>query len=164
MKDSAASKNSKKRPARERLETAGYSGTPLVRKLGIKANCALALLGAPDDFWSTLGSLPEGVKVVRSLRGKADFDVIVFFCTSSTELNAAIDRLKSRLSPAGGLWLAWPKKASGVASDLSGDVVRNSALQTGLVDNKICAIDETWSGLRCVFRLVDRPRRNGRDE
>jgi hypothetical protein len=136
---------------------AGYSGTPLVQKLGIKPGHQVALLDAPPDFRTTLGELPEGVTVRADLRGEAK-DVIVFFTASAAHLRKRFTGLAERLSPAGGLWVSWPKKASGVATDLTENVVRDIGLQAGLVDNKICAVDDTWSGLRFVIRLSDRPR------
>ncbi len=138
---------------------AGYSGTPLAQKLGIKADHHIALINAPDDFDGTLGVLPDSIVVQQNLKGDRPLDVIVFFAVERSRLIKAWPDLKARLSPAGGLWIAWPKKASGVATDLTEDVVRAAGLKTGLVDNKVCAVDETWSGLRFVVRLKDRPRR-----
>ena len=137
------------------MSTAGYSGTPLVKKLGIKPGSTLGLIGAPDDFDVTLGELPDGVTVRRRLRGP--LDVIVAFYLDRTTLERRLPALRDALQPAGGLWLAWPKRASGVATDLSDTVVRELGLAAGLVDNKVCAIDEVWSGLRLVYRLSDRP-------
>ena len=134
---------------------AGYSGTPLVRKLGIKPGARLGLIGAPDGFDETLGELPIGVAVRRRLRGP--LDVIVAFYSSRAQLERRLVALKGALDYAGGLWIAWPKRASGVATDLNDNVVRELGLATGLVDNKVCAIDEVWSGLRLVYRLRDRP-------
>jgi hypothetical protein len=134
---------------------AGYSGTPLAKKLGIKPGHRLAFPGAPDGFAAGLGGLPEGVR--GKARTAAPVDVIVFFTTARTELERRFDALKRALDPAGGLWVAWPKRSSDVATDLTEDVVREVALERGLVDNKVCAIDETWSGLRLVYRLADRP-------
>ncbi len=139
---------------------AGYSGTPLVRKLGIKPEARLALIGAPDGFDETLGELPPGVLVRRRLGGRP-FDVIVAFFARQSELERRLDALAGALDSAGGLWLAWPKRASGVPTDLTDTVVRNLGLATGLVDNKVCAIDHVWSGLRLVYRLRDRPGRSG---
>jgi hypothetical protein len=136
--------------------SAGYSGTPLVRKLGIKPGARLALIGAPEGFDSTLGELPDGV-VVRRRVGGSQSDVIVAFFSRRSMLERRLPGLRSALDPAGGLWLAWPKRASGVATDLTDDVVRRLGLAAGLVDNKVCAIDDVWSGLRLVFRLRDRP-------
>ena len=136
--------------------TAGYSGTPLPKKLGIKEEARLALVGAvPAGFDRTLGRLPAGVEVRRQARGRSD--VIVCFVTRRAELARRFAALKRALDPDGGLWIAWPKRASGVATDMTEDVVREIALPGGLVDNKVCAIDETWSGLRLVYRVGDRP-------
>ncbi|HUH08241.1 MAG TPA: hypothetical protein VML96_10605 [Egibacteraceae bacterium] len=134
----------------------GYSGTPLARKLGIKAGAAVALLGAPEGF--ALTDLPDGVDVRSRAAGR--LDVIVLFARSQAELARRFPAAMRVLEPAGGLWVAWPKKASGVATDLSFEVVQPRGLDAGLVDNKICAIDETWSGLRFVYRLRDRPSRD----
>ena len=131
-------------------------GTPLPRKLGIKAGARVALVGAPEGFDRTLGELPEGVSVRRRVRGPLDVAVACFI--RRRELERRLEALKAALEPSGGLWIAWPKRSSGVASDLTEDVVRDLALAAGLVDNKVCAIDETWSGLRLVYRLRDRPR------
>ena len=137
------------------MSTAGYSGTPLVSKLGIKPGATLGLIGAPDDFDRTLGELPDGVAVRRRLQGR--LDVIVAFYVERSALERRLPALRGALQPAGGLWLAWPKRASGVATDLSDTVVRELGLAAGLVDNKVCAIDAVWSGLRLVYRLRDRP-------
>ena len=138
-----------------RPQPAGYSGTPLVRKLGIKPAARLALIGAPDGFDETLGELPAQVAVRRSARG--GFDVGVAFFSQRRALQRRLPALKDGLAPAGGLWIAWPKRSSGVDTDLSETVVRELGLAAGLVDNKVCAIDQVWSGLRFVYRLADRP-------
>ncbi len=134
---------------------AGYSGTPLPRKLGIKEGHRLALLDAPTGFESTLGELPAGVAIRTTARGRSD--VVVCFVTSRGGIERRFDSLKRAIAHDGGLWFAWPKRASGVETDVTEDVVREIALARGLVDNKVCALDETWSGLRLVFRLADRP-------
>lgn len=136
-------------------QPAGYSGTPLVKKLGIKPGSSLGLIGAPGDFDQTLGELPDGVAVRRTLRGP--LDVIVAFYVERTGLERRLPGLRDALQPAGGLWVAWPKRASGVATDVTETVVRELGLAAGLVDNKVCAIDAVWSGLRLVYRLRDRP-------
>ena len=133
---------------------AGYSGTPLPRKLGIKEDSRVAVLSAPDDFDATLGSLPDGVVVRRRLRGP--LDVVVFFTTSRAQLERRIEALRAALDPAGRLWVAWPKRASGVATDVTEDVVREIGLAHRLVDNKVAAVDATWSGLQLVIRVADR--------
>jgi hypothetical protein len=134
--------------------TTGYSGTPLARKLGIKPGYRVVLLGAPDGFDATLGELPDGVRVARRASGTAD--VIVTFHTRRAELERRLATLRALMAPASGLWIAWPKRAARVDTDMTEDVVREVALPTGLVDNKVCAIDETWSGLRLVIRLRER--------
>jgi hypothetical protein len=133
---------------------AGYSATPLTKKLGIKPGHRVAFPGAPSGFDETLGDLPDGARVRSRAAGK--LDVIVFFTTTRGELERRFDPLKRALDPSGGLWIAWPKRASGVATDLTEDEVREVGLERGLVDNKVCAIDETWSGLRLVYRVADR--------
>ena len=134
---------------------AGYSGTPLARKLGIRAGDRLAVLGAPDGF--AVGGLPPGVEVRRQARGL--FAVIVSFHSRRADLVRRFPVLLRALGVDGGLWVAWPKRASGEPTDLTEDVVREVALPTGMVDNKVCAIDETWSGLRVVLRRELRPGR-----
>jgi hypothetical protein len=136
---------------------AGYSGTPLPQKLGIKPGARVAVFAAPAGFSRTLGTLPEGAKLADGSAKIARFDVGIFFTRSAAELERRVPQLKKRLEPSGGLWIAWPKKASGEKTDMTEDVARRIALANGLVDNKVCAIDETWSGLRIVYRVQDRP-------
>lgn len=128
---------------------AGYSGTPLRRKLGIKAGYAVATPGAPDDFQATLGALPVDVVLRRRVQGRCD--LIVWFVGSQRQLRQRVKRYGQKAGP-GGLWICWPKKASGVKSDLSERVVRETGLANGLVDYKIASIDQTWSGLRFTRR------------
>jgi hypothetical protein len=135
---------------------AGYSATPLARKLGIKPGALVGLFAPPEDFGVTLGELPSGVTVRRRLGGRP-CDVIVAFHTRRSELERQLTALTRALDPAGGLWIAWPKRSSGVATDVTEDVVRTLGIAAGLVDNKVCAIDPVWSGLRFVYRLRDRP-------
>ena len=113
------------------------------------------LLGGPEGFEGTLGELPEGAKVSNRL-GKGPYNVIVLFVRDAAALAAKFDGVRAVLEQNGGLWVSWPKKASGVRTDLTEDVIRDLALAAGLVDNKVCAIDEVWSGLRLVVRLKDR--------
>ena len=139
------------------MSTAGYSGTPLPRKLGIREGCRLRLEGEPDDFAATLGDLPPGVELVDT--GGGGVDVAMLFAVEAATVNARFAELAASLQPAGGLWVAWPKRRSGVATDLDENCIRKIGLEAGLVDNKVCAIDTTWSGLRFVWRLRDRPAR-----
>ena len=135
---------------------AGYGGVALPRNLGFRTGDRVSLLGAPNGFDETLGALPADVSVRRRARGP--LDVIVAFARSGAELDRGLGGWCAALDPAGGLWIAWPKQSSGVATDLSDGSVRAAGLAAGLVDNKVCAIDGTWSGLRFVVRLADRPR------
>lgn len=130
---------------------AGYSGTPLAKKLGIKEGCRFALSGAPTQFADVLGELPVGASMADI--AEANLDVLVFFTVSRAELESRFGSFADSLAPRGGLWIAWPKRASKVPTDITEDVLREVILPTGWVDNKVCAIDETWSGLRFVRRL-----------
>jgi hypothetical protein len=134
------------------VTSAGYSGTPLPKKLGIKPGHRLLLLAAPDGF--ELGALAEDVTVVRRAQGEAD--VIVSFHTARADLERRLPRLRELMRPAAGLWIAWPKRAAKMPTDLTEDVVRELGLANRLVDNKVAALDATWSGLRLVIRLKDR--------
>ena len=146
-------------------QPAGYSGTPLPKKLGIRPGHRIRLVDAPEGFARTLGELPETADVVPSEDGGASgLDLVLFFTGSAAALRARFDDLAASLVPSGMLWVAWPKKASKVPTDLTEDVVRAVALERGMVDVKVCAIDATWSGLKLVYRLADRPalERDGR--
>jgi len=168
-------------------QPAGYSGTPLPKKLGIRPGARVGLAGAPDGFGALLEPLPDGARVEAGvaaagaaatgapaagaagavlpgpvlpgavlpgpvLPGTGPFDVIVFFTVEQSELAGRLGDLRARMAPAAGLWIAWPKRASRVPTDMTEDVIREIALPTGLVDNKVCAIDQVWSGLRLVIR------------
>ncbi len=137
-------------------ETIGSAG-PLTRKLGIKPEMRVGLISAPEGFDQVLGEMPPGVILRRRLRGP--FDVILAFGTRRAEVERRLPAWRAALATDGGLWLAWPKQTSGVATDLGDAVVRDLGLAAGLVDNKVCAIDATWSGLRFVYRRADRPAR-----
>ena len=136
---------------------AGYSGTPLVNKIGIKPGHRLVLRNDPPSFLSDLGRLPEGATTTDKLSGRAD--VAVYFTDRKAELEKNFRVLARTLVDNGMLWIAWPKKASGKPTDLTEDVVRKIGLAFGLVDVKVCAIDDTWSGLKFVIRLEDRAAR-----
>jgi hypothetical protein len=135
------------------MQMSGYSGTPLAKKLGIKANSRLLLLRADPAF--TIDDLPEGVTAQRRPTA-APYDTILLFATNRFVAAKGFEPAAKRLTAAGGLWMCWPKKSSGLQTDLTEADVRTIGLDGGLVDNKVCAVDETWSGLRFVRRLSDR--------
>ena len=130
--------------------TPGYSGRPLAAKLGLRPGATLRLVGGPDGFEDALAPLPDGVAVRR--RGPLRADVVLYFTTARADLAARVEELGQAVFPAGSLWVAWPKRASGVPTDVTEDVVREVALPLGLVDNKVCAVTGVWSGLRLVWR------------
>jgi hypothetical protein len=130
---------------------AGYSGTPLVQKLGIKPGMRVVLAGAPPGFRRELIGLPAGVSIGTRAAGAPD--LVLWFVTSERDLSRRIPRMSALMRS--GLWIAWPKKASGVLTDLSGDIVRRAGLSSGLVDYKVCAITEVWSGLKFARRNRD---------
>jgi len=136
---------------------AGYSDTALARKLGIKDGDRVAFPSAPDGFRELLGELPRGVSVKSRVR--EPLDVILFFTSKRAELERRLPALRRAMGPAAGLWIAWPKRSSGVETDMTEDVARELGLANRLVDTKVAAIDETWSALRLVIRLRDRPGR-----
>lgn len=136
---------------------AGYSSTPLAKKLGIKEGSRIALVNAPKDFESELGELPHRVEFVK--RPTKSLDIVLFFVVTERALARDFAKLAGKLVTNGMIWIAWPKKSSGVMTDLSFECVQRIGLDAGLVDVKICAIDETWSGLKFVYRLKDRASR-----
>ena len=133
---------------------AGYSKTPLVQKLGLKAGQKAVVLNAPRGYRQTLGALPEGASVVESLSSESEF--IHLFTTERGELEGKFAGLKRKLAPHGTLWISWPKGAAKMETDLNENIVREIGLKNGLVDVKVCAVDEVWSGLKFVYRLKDR--------
>ena len=137
------------------INMAGYSETPLAKKLGIKEGFRIGVVNSPKGFKKELGSLPEKVKISVSDLLKP-LDLIIFFTDSQRTLKIEFPILAEKLSVNGMLWIAWPKKISSVSSDLSFDIVQQTGLQAGLVDVKICAVNEIWSGLKFVYRLKDR--------
>jgi len=130
--------------------SAGYSGTPLVRKLGFKAGMRAHYVAAPDGFAALVGELPDGVRVLA--RAAPRLDLVVLFVCSRAEFERRLGSAHAKLLQNGMIWVAWPKRASNVPTDMTEDVVRDVALPRGLVDVKVCAIDETWSGLKLVIR------------
>jgi len=133
---------------------AGYSDTPLTKKLGIKERSRIGLVNAPEGFQKQLGVLPANAQIVARLL--KPLDIILLFTDAEKILIRDFPSLAKKLSTNGTIWIAWPKKSSGVPTDLSFDRVQRVGLQDGLVDVKTCAIDETWSGLKFVYRLKDR--------
>jgi hypothetical protein len=129
-----------------------YSGTPLARKLGIGEGDEVALIGAPEWLEDLLRALPDVASMHTDLVANARYDVMVAFVTRRAELESELPRLRARMAPACGLWIAWPKRSAGLPTDMSDHVLREIALPTGLVDNKVCAIDGTWTGVRLVIR------------
>lgn len=134
---------------------AGYSGTPLVKKLGFKAGFRAGFVNPPKDFEKEIAPLPEDVQIAVDKLTKP-LDLIVLFTDSQHVLKKEFSRVAGKLAVNGMLWIAWPKKTSGIAGDLSENDVRQIGLDAGLVDVKICAINEVWSGLKFVYRLKDR--------
>ena len=134
--------------------TAGYSGTPLVKKLGLKPGARALFVGAPTNYPELLNDIPATVNVLR--RAGKNMDFIHLFVSSRARLHERLPALKRALAPTGMLWISWPKKSSQMTKDLSESDVRNAGLAAGLVDVKICAVDEDWSGLKFVYRVEDR--------
>ena len=135
---------------------AGYSATPLAKKLGIKEGSRIALVNAPKNFQSDLGELPPKVEFIN--RPTKSLDIILLFVLTERVLARNFSSLAGKLVANGMIWIAWPKKSSGVTTDLSFERVQRIGLDAGLVDVKICAIDDTWSGLKFVYRLKDRSK------
>ena len=136
---------------------AGYSGTPLAKKLGFKPDLRVALVGLPADVRSELRDALSQCHVEKDLEGP--LDLIHLFCKSTADLQREMKRAHKALAPAGMLWISWPKKASGVATDLTEDIIRDFGLSIGLVDVKVCAVSDVWSGLKFVIRLKHRPKK-----
>jgi hypothetical protein len=135
---------------------AGYSGTPLPKKLGLRENQRLALVNAPADFEKALGVLPQNAQIVKRLSNP--LDLVMLFVDQEKQLTKQFSSIVSKLTPNGMIWVAWPKKSSGVPTDLTFDRVQRIGLDSGLVDVKICAVDEVWSGLKFVIRVKDRKK------
>jgi hypothetical protein len=135
--------------------TAGYSSTPLAKKLGIKAGATVGVIGAPESFAAVLAPLPDGAGLIESPTEICD--VLMVFAITEVELDTRFSAAYGLLPAGGGLWVGWPKQRSGLETELSFDAVQSYGLGRGLVDNKVCAIDEMWSGLRFVVRVADRP-------
>jgi hypothetical protein len=139
------------------MNTAGYSGTPLPKKLGLKPGHRVALVNAPAGYRKILGEVPEGVRFENRI--EKDHHIIHFFTTSRRELEKELPRLGKKIVQDGMIWVSWPKKASGMITDVTEDIVRDTALALGLVDVKVCAVDDTWSGLKLVIRVENRKQK-----
>jgi len=133
---------------------AGYSGTPLPQKLGIKPSTDVVVINGPENYGKLLGKLPEGARLSDRLTAGANF--VHFFTKRRNELRKQLPRLRAKLSDTGSLWVSWPKKSAGVQTDVTEDVIRDVALPLGLVDTKVCAVDEIWSGLKLMVRRENR--------
>lgn len=130
----------------------GYSGTPLAKKLGIKEGFKISLYNQPEYYFNLFTDFPADVKLIN----KSKVDFVHYFTTKEKELTKDINKLKNQVEPNGMIWISWPKKSSKVETDITEDVVRNLALKNGLVDIKVCAVDEVWSGLKLVIPVKDR--------
>ena len=134
---------------------AGYSGTPLLKKLGIKSGAKALVIGEPRAYFDWISPLPEGTKIVKKApSGEVDF--IHMFVTEFNDFSKRFKDSKKILKKDGMLWISWPKKSSGVATDLDENIIRDFGLKNGLVDVKVCAVDDVWSGLKFVYRIKDR--------
>ncbi len=135
--------------------SAGYSGTPLIRKLGIKEGFKIAVINPPVGYWRLLGQLPDQASVSDPL-SDSSLDFVQVFVKDAAELERGLTELRGRIVPNGMIWVSWPKKSSKIETNLNENVVRDLGLKSGLVDTKVCAVDETWSGLKFVIRVKDR--------
>jgi hypothetical protein len=136
---------------------AGYSGTPLARKLGIKSSTKLFVSGGPGNYLQLVSPLPEGVQLLRRLGSETD--IVHIFVTERARLVEALGSTLAKMKPDGAIWVSWPKKASRMETDITEDTIREVALPMGLVDIKVCAVDETWAGLKLVLRKEKRKSR-----
>lgn len=135
-------------------QAAGYSGTPLAKKLGIKGDFHIGLINAPEYYLCLFTDLPANLYFENDKDAK--IDLIHFFTKSQEDYKSILPQLKERIKLNGSIWVSWPKKSSKVATDITEDIIRNFALQIGLVDIKVCAVDEIWSGLKLVIPVKDR--------
>jgi hypothetical protein len=136
------------------MQPAGYSGTPLAKKLGIKGDFHIDLINAPEYYLFLFTDLPANLYFKNDKNAK--IDLIHFFTKSQEEYKSILPQLKSRIKPNGSIWVSWPKKSSKVPTDITEDIIRNFALLNGLVDIKVCAVDEIWSGLKLVIPVKER--------
>ena len=140
------------------MKSAGYSGTPLAKKLGIKVNFSIKLINTPDYYFNLFADFPKAVRVAS--KKKSNINFIHYFSTTKAALTKDISTLKKQLTPDGMIWISWYKKSAKIPTDITEDIVRALALKNGLVDIKVCAIDEVWSGLKLVIPVKDRKKKN----
>ena len=136
------------------MQTAGYSGTPLAKKLGIKDGFKIKLVNAPEHYLRLFSDFPKQTKMIKDDQTKVDF--IHLFCNNAEQLDSKINILRNQLLPAGMIWVSWYKKSAKIATDVTEDIIRSIALKNGLVDIKVCAVDEKWSGLKLVIPVKHR--------
>lgn len=136
------------------IQPPGYSGTPLAKKLGIKENFKIKLINAPKYYFDLFSDVPSNIKIVKDNKSKKDF--IHYFATNAEALNKDISSLKNQLEQHGMIWISWYKKSAKIPTDITGDIIRDIALKNKLVDIKVCAVDEIWSGLKLVIPVKDR--------
>lgn len=134
---------------------AGYSGTPLGKKLGMKSNFTVKVKNEPEEYWDWMAPLPEGMKIATRSK-KESLDFAHLFVKTNKTFEKEFIKLRDELKKTGMLWISWPKKSSGVVTDLNENIIRDFGLTHGLVDVKVCAVDEVWSGLKFMYRLKDR--------
>jgi hypothetical protein len=137
-------------------EPAGYSGTPLEKKLGIKNKFKIKLVNEPENYFDLFQDLPDDIRIIKDKKTKKD--LIHYFATGAVQLNKDISSLRTEIEPNGMIWISWPKKSSKVETDLDENSIREIALKNDLVDVKVCAVDKIWSGLKLVIRLKDRKK------
>ena len=133
---------------------AGYSGTPLAQKLGMKPKMRVVVINAPSNYWLLLGKFAKDIQFTNRIGAGANF--VHLFAKRRSDLQRQLNRLRTKIADAGVLWVSWPKKSSGVKTDITEDVIRAVALPLGFVDIKVCAVDETWSGLKLMIRRENR--------
>ena len=136
------------------IQRAGYSGTPLAKKLGIKENLKIKLINAPEYYFNLFSDFPPNVKIIKDNKSKKDF--IHYFARNAEALNKDITSMKNQLEQHGMIWISWYKKSAKIPTDITGDIIRDIALKNNLVDIKVCAVDEFWSGLKLVIPVKDR--------
>ena len=136
------------------MKSAGYSGAPLAKKLGIKQGFKIKIINPPEYYFTLLSDLPTDIHQLTNKKTKKDF--IHYFAKTESQLNKDIKQLRQEIEENGMIWISWPKKAAKIETDINENIIRNIALSNGLVDVKVCAVDEIWSGLKLVIRLKDR--------